>query len=58
MIDLQLLGIARESEQRPEKVSMKKQLNLKCQEEQNIIPGQNQPSKILPLLNIPMDPTF
>ncbi|KAI5416546.1 acyl-CoA-binding domain-containing protein 5 isoform X2 [Lathyrus oleraceus] len=35
-------GIAKESEQRLEKLSMKKQLKLKCQEEQNLIPGQNQ----------------
>lgn len=35
-------GTAKESEQRLEKLSMKKQLKLKCQEEQNLIPGQNQ----------------
>ncbi|KAL9326344.1 hypothetical protein ACSQ67_006989 [Phaseolus vulgaris] len=34
-------GIARESEQRPEKLSLRKQLKLKCQE-QNPNPGQNQ----------------
>ncbi|XP_061364937.1 tip elongation aberrant protein 1-like [Gastrolobium bilobum] len=34
-------GIARESEQRPEKLSLRKQLKLKCQE-QNLNPGQNQ----------------
>ncbi|PNY11087.1 RING finger protein B-like [Trifolium pratense] len=31
-----------ESELRPDKLSMKKQLKLKCQEEQNLSPGQNQ----------------
>ncbi|KAK2411441.1 Galactose oxidase/kelch repeat superfamily protein [Trifolium repens] len=35
-------GFAREGEQRPDKLSMKKQLKLKCQEEQNLSPGQNQ----------------
>lgn len=30
---------------------MKKQLNLKCHEEQNIIPGQNQPTAV------PLDPS-
>lgn len=35
-------GISRESELRPEKLSMKKILKLKCQEDQNLIPGQNQ----------------
>ncbi|XP_029129318.1 kelch domain-containing protein 3 isoform X2 [Cajanus cajan] len=34
-------GIARESEQRPEKLSLRKQLKLKCQE-QNLNPSQNQ----------------
>ncbi|BAT76508.1 hypothetical protein VIGAN_01452500 [Vigna angularis var. angularis] len=34
-------GIARESEQRPEKLSLRKQLKLKCQE-QNPNPSQNQ----------------
>lgn len=36
-----LLGISRESEQRPEKLSLRKKLKLKCQEE-NLNPGQNQ----------------
>ncbi|XP_052723198.1 tip elongation aberrant protein 1 isoform X8 [Vigna angularis] len=35
------IGIARESEQRPEKLSLRKQLKLKCQE-QNPNPSQNQ----------------
>ncbi|KAI5425431.1 hypothetical protein KIW84_031289 [Lathyrus oleraceus] len=34
--------IAKESEQRLEKLSLKKQLKLKCREEKNLIPGQNQ----------------
>lgn len=41
MIYFWLLGIARESEQRPEKLSLKKQLKLKCLE-QNPNPSQNQ----------------
>ena len=40
MIYFWLLGIARESEQRPEKLSLKKQLKLKCLE-QNPNPRQN-----------------
>jgi len=41
VIYILILGIARESEQRPEKLSLRKQLKLKCQE-QNPNPSQNQ----------------